>query len=315
MPTGKASPKKMILKAVRAPKAPVRAKAKVKPPIKPAKPIAKPAAKPSAKPVAKPQVKSAAKPPVPKKIAAAAPKMASATKPAKVTKPTKPSGAAAEAKIREKKYTELFGPSLPKGRGLNPQGEAITPEEFAAQGLSVMQFPPRTGRLSWIYSTHGLSTVRAQGKDRSTRTELVMHWREKDNAALQVLSDAAKYMLKTGHLLAPGEIVSEADGVPGNAAMLKHFLAFDPAPVMPRALDMPGGDVRTIVLLGISDAELEYAAKVRPELADGRIVLMEALRAGGVFPVTDPKRQCLTRRRDFLRIWETAFRGVRERKR
>jgi hypothetical protein len=39
---------------------------------------------------------------------------------------------------------------------------------------------------------------------------------------------------------------------------------------------------------------------------------MEALRIGGVFPVTDPKRTCLTRRRDYLRLWETAFRTVRE---
>ena len=309
MPTGKSSPKKKILKVKSAPKAPVRSKAKAKPPIK----AAKPAAKPPTKPVAKPAVKASAKPSAPKKIAVAAPKKTIAVaKPAKVAKA---SGAAAEAKIREKIYTELFGPSLPKGKGLNPQGESISPEEFAAQGWSVMQFPPRTGRLSWIYSTHGLSTANAQGKDRPIRVELVMHWRDRDNIALQVLSDAVKYMLKTGHLLAPGEIVSDNEGVPGSAAMLKHFLAFDPAPIMPRALELPGGDVRTIVLLGISDAELEYAAKVRPELADGRIVLMEALRAGGVFPVTDPKRQCLTRRRDFLRIWETAFRGVRERKR
>lgn len=305
MPTGKSSPKKKILKAKPAPKAPVLAKAKAKPPIKAAKPVAKP----EAKPLAKPSVKASAKPSAPKKIAASTQKKTSVAKPAKAL------GSAAEAKIREKIYTELFGPSLPKGKGLNPQGESISPEEYAAQGWSVMQFPPRTGRLSWIYSTHGLSTASAQGKDRPTRVELVMHWRDRDNIALQVLSDAVKYMLKTGHLLAPGEIVSENEGVPGSAAMLKHFLAFDPHPIMPRALELPGGEVRTIVLLGISDAELEYAAKVRPELADGRIVLMEALRAGGVFPVTDPKRQCLTRRRDFLRIWETAFRGVRERKR
>jgi hypothetical protein len=69
-----------------------------------------------------------------------------------------------------------------------------------------------------------------------------------------------------------------------------------------------------MVLLGISDAELEQAMKVPTELADGRKVLMEALRSGGVFPVTDPKRLCLTRRRDFRRLWENAFRTVRERK-
>jgi hypothetical protein len=41
---------------------------------------------------------------------------------------------------------------------------------------------------------------------------------------------------------------------------------------------------------------------------------MEALRMGGIYPVSDPKRLCLTRRRDFHRLWENAFRVVRERK-
>ncbi|MEI6232509.1 MAG: suppressor of fused domain protein, partial [Planctomycetota bacterium] len=180
----------------------------------------------------------------------------------------------------------------------------------------VMQFPPRPGRLSWIYATHGLSTVCAAGKSQPTRVELVMHWRDKSSAAVRIMTDVANIIRQTGRIPAPGEFLSAADGIriDENDLMVKHVLAFAPEPMMPRTLDLPGGAVAPLMLLAISDAEREAAAKVRPELADGRLVLMNALRAGGVFPVSDPKRQCLTRRRDYLRIWEAAFRGVRTNK-
>ena len=221
-----------------------------------------------------------------------------------------------EPKSLDKYYAEFLGISQPKGKGLNFSGEPLKNEELAAQGFCVMQFPPRPGRLSWIYATHGLSTVNAKGKDQPTRMELVMHWRERENIAVQVLTDAANYLLQSGAAFAPGEILSEAQGmhINPNEITLKHFMTFTPDPFMPKALDLPGGAVRPVFLLGISDAELESATKVRPELADGKTVLLDAMRKGGVFPVTDPKRQCLTRRRDFLRIWETAFRAARERK-
>ncbi len=252
----------------------------------------------------------------PKASKASAAKSAVRKPAAKVSakKIAEPRSSAGDAKTREKKFTELFGPSLPKGKGLNSKGEPLTSAEFEAQGWCVMQFPPKPGRLSWVYATHGLSSAGAKGKDRSARMELVMHWRDKDLAPLELLNAAVAHLLEAGHALAPGQIVSKEDGFPISAELIKHCLAFDPEPISPRTIELPGGAIRTLVLLGISDAELEAATKVRPELADGRLVLMEALRLGGVFPVTDPKRQCLTRRRDFMRIWETAFRTVRERK-
>jgi hypothetical protein len=153
-----------------------------------------------------------------------------------------------------------------------------------------------------------------KGREKPLRVELVMHWRDKDTLPLQILTAAAKYISSSGNVLAPGQVLSASEGVNTGIDLIYHCLAFDPEPALPRELDLPGGAVRPLVLLGISDAELEFAAKVRPELADGREVLMEALRSGGVFPVTDPKRLCLTRRRDFMRIWEAAFRKIRERK-
>src|ERR1043165_5110033 len=113
-----------------------------------------------------------------------------------------------DAKHREKKYGELFGPSFPKGKGLNAQGEPIQAADCAAQGWSILQFPPRPGRLSWIYATHGLSTCCAKGKERPTRTELVIHWRDKDTLPLKVLAAAAKYILESGNALAPGQLIT-----------------------------------------------------------------------------------------------------------
>lgn len=338
MPTEKASSKKKN-------PAPVRAAGKVgrvvKSPAK-TKPVTKAAPKAAAKPIAKSSPKSAKKP-VEKPVPASKTKPVSVpTKSAKVAKPVvekavveqsapkaitdaaapkKKSAAvqhdsSAEMKAREKKYAELFGISQPKGKGVNLQGEAARAEDVSAEGWCVVQYPPRPGRLTWIYATHGLSTVCAKGKDCPTRIELAMHWRERGTLPISILTETVKYILESGHLLAPGDIISETEGIRVgiNDLMLKRIIALHPEPFMPRTLELPGGDVRPVMLLGISEAEMESATKVRPELADGRKVLMDALRAGGVFPVTDPKRQCLTRRRDFLRIWETAFRGVREKK-
>ncbi|HLX64454.1 MAG TPA: suppressor of fused domain protein [Planctomycetota bacterium] len=239
-----------------------------------------------------------------------------AARTAKIKKPAiaRSRGTASELKHREKKYAELFGPSLPKGKGLNAEGEPIQAAEFAEKGWTILQFPPRPGRLSWIYATHGLSTAVAKGKERPTRMELVMHWRDKDILPLKILTAAAKYVLESGNMLASGQIISGDEGIGADVELVRHCLACDPEPTIPRHVELPSGVIQPLVLMGISDAEFEYAMKVRPDLADGRLVLMEALRTGGVFPVTDPKRQCLTRRRDFMRIWENAFRYVRERR-
>ena len=311
-PPPKPSPKKNSKAAAAKPKPRSAPAKRVAVPAVASKP-ATPAAKSTVAKVKKPAAPAA--PAVPKKKAAAPSSVVSVELSVKVSPDVAPE-ISAEAKLRDKKYAELFGVSLPKGRGVNLQGEPVKGDVTEIESWTIMQYPPRTGRLTWIYATHGLSTSRAKGKDKPTRIELAMHWRERGTQPISVLSEIANYILQSGHSLAPGDVFSESHGVHTGVTdvMLKHFIALSPEPFMPRALDLPGGAVMPLMLLGISDAELESATKVRPELADGKLVLMEALRSGGVFPVTDPRRQCLTRRRDFLRIWETAFRGIREQK-
>lgn len=247
------------------------------------------------------------KPAPPKKIAA---KKAAAKK-ADAAPKAGPSGT---AKAREKKLVELFGPSLPKGKGVNAAGETMSPTEVAEQGWCLMQFPPPEGRMSWIYTTHGLSTARAKGSDKPTRVELVVYWREKHTLPLQLLNDVARYILETGNVPEAGQLITAEDAAITVATDLARHCVTGEALGPGKRVEVPGGSFTPIVLLGISDAELEFASRVRPDIADGKQVLIEALRIGGVFPVTDPKRLCLTRRRDFNKVWEAAFRTVRERK-
>lgn len=220
---------------------------------------------------------------------------------------------------RHKSYAEFFGETLPKGKVLLADGGCVTPAAASREALSFAQYPPRPGRIGWLYVTHGLSQA-AMKSNRPARLELALHWRERDTKApLQVLAQAAKCALDSGGPLGPGAVLSSQE-MPGlRVANLQHWLACAPDPAIPAQLELslpPKTGVRHIrflLLLGISDAELQCALKVNPALADGRQVLLEALQSGGVFPMSDPERTCLTRRTDFHRLWENTFRAVRER--
>lgn len=319
MPTGKKV--KPAAPAAKAASGKTATKAKATPAAK-SKPAAKLAPESKTKPVKKTVAKVSKSAPVKAAVPA---KPVAPVKPEKAIKLKTPAVKIAPVvkevdevppliRAREKKYTELFGASQPKGKGVDIQGETMSAAQVEAQGWSLMQFPPPAGRMSWIYATHGLSTMRATGADKPTRIELVMHWREKHTQPLELLASLVKYILESGNIPVPGHIITAQDGLVSNIDMARHCVALDGAPSIPAKIEIAGGSFTPLVMLGISDAELEYALKVPPQLADGKQVLMEAVRVGGVFPVTDPKRLCLTRRRDFNKVWESAFRTIRERK-
>jgi hypothetical protein len=125
---------------------------------------------------------------------------------------------------------------------------------------------------------------------------------------------AVQYMNETRRPIAPGMVLSGSEIPDLNVGPLEHWLACVPDRGIPEKFAHPEGSVRFVLLMGISDAEMQHALRVNPSLADGREVLFEALRQGGVYPVTDTERLCMTRRGDFHRLWENAFRTVRERK-
>ncbi len=260
------------------------------------KPAAKPAAK-HAKPVKKGKVSAAAS----SSSAAKSPGKKSATATKKAPAKLSSHGAA-----REKKFVEIFGAVLGK-LALNAQEKTCPTLTAAADdGVCVLQFSPRTDRMTWVSVTHGLSEHGKGG-----HTELLVHWRARDaKMPVKLLSHAARYAIETGAPLTHGSVLAAGDEKapnPGIAA-LPHWLICPPDQLI---ADQLQDAVKVALLVGITEAELQFALKVKPELADGRKVLFEALRVGQVYPVTDPNRGCMTRRRDFHRIWEAAFSQVR----
>jgi len=224
-------------------------------------------------------------------------------KPSRVAGSTAKIGASSNAfAARDKKYSEIFGAVFPKGRVFDSAGEAITLQAGAQLDVCFAQYAPTPERMSWVYASHGLSQ---KAKNKESRLELMLHCRERDASAVRILMNTARYMLESGNPLKPGDLLSSTQIADPGLTGLPHWIVAEPEKSIPEQLDL-------ILLLGVSDAEMQVALKVNPELADGRRVLLEALRVGGVFPVTDSKRTCLTRRRDFHRLWECAFRTVRE---
>jgi hypothetical protein len=216
---------------------------------------------------------------------------------------------------REQQYSDIFGTPAPKGKALSLEGECITAKAAAQQGICIMQYAPRSERMSWLYVTQGLSLSAIKPVAKQAPVELALHWKVRDSeVTAKVLSQLAHYVLEVKRALTPGEIISADDRMNFKTAGFQHWLTCPADKVIAAQAQACKSTVNFLVLIGITDAEMQYALKVNPELADGRKVLTEALLGGGVFPVTDADRTCLTRRRDFNRIWETAFRTVRESK-
>jgi len=231
---------------------------------------------------------------------------------------TKPSGAHKEERSRdwhnawssrEKKYDEYFGDPAAKNKHLTLEGESTTAQGALKTGLCLLQYPPRTTRMSWVYLTHGLSQALSPNCPEPVAFELHVQWKRKDKGAAKLLQASVRHLLETPQPLEHGHILTSGEGLDLGVELLRHCMVCKPEGLS-KALE----HMNLLLLVGITDAEFQYALRVKPELADGRLVLLEALRAGGIFPVSDPSRMCLTRRRDFHRIWENAFKLVREKK-
>ena len=228
---------------------------------------------------------------------------------ARAARPVRPAAKPKVDNARVKKLMLVFGTEWSKA--VIVCGAETHPALAAAvrEGLCVLNFAPRPDRMSWISLTHGLS---AGSKG---RPELLVHWRQRDpKLPVRVLSEAARYVLHTGRALAAGDIIASGDdhALDCQISTLPHWFICAPDKALAGQLEKLGQLPPLVLVVGITDGELQYALKVRPEMADGRKVLLEALRLGQVYPVTDPDRLCMTRRRDFHRIWESAFQTVRD---
>jgi hypothetical protein len=214
---------------------------------------------------------------------------------------------------REKQYAQIFGSSTPKGQALSLDGQPLPPADASRQGLCVMQYAPRAQRMSWLYVTHGLSQCVVKSSSKKAGQEIVLHWKQRETAsAVKVLSQIARHVLNDKGALQPGDFVSAGESMDFKDAGYQHWLACPVDKALAGRMLECNASTDLLALVGISEAEMLCALKVSPEQADGRQVLFQSLVAGGIHPMTDPLRTCLTRRRDFNRIWESSFRAVRE---
>jgi len=215
--------------------------------------------------------------------------------------------------VRDKRFVELFGPATPKGGVLGPEGECSCAKARNNKELYVGQYGPRIGRVGWLYTTHGLSVQSVAGSTRKTRQELLLNWADRDaKIACQILKFFSQTMLDSGAPLTVGQLFPpEACTTLKSSGFAAWLVGPGGLPGIDRFADEPYGNV-FLSLQGVTEAEYQFAQKVRADLADGRIVLLHALQLANVFPVSDVNRSCLTRRGDFNRIWENAFRIARE---
>jgi len=209
-----------------------------------------------------------------------------------------------------KLFIQGIGPTFPSGKVLNADGVAVAPTSGEIQ---VMQVAPRPDRMSWIYTTVGIAATPAAKHSKPYHLELSAHWKVRDpKSAARILTTIAKHTLDNGIRLNAGDVVTSDATMDLRVDGIQHWLVCPPDRSTPSPVKVAGGNVQILVLLGITEDELQMGLRVRPEIANGRQVLLEAMRTGGVYPVSDPARGCMTRRRDFHRVWEGAFRSVRE---
>jgi hypothetical protein len=134
----------------------------------------------------------------------------------KATASTEPASAKTKPSAwyaREKKLTEAFGQLVGKCAVAAAELNSEAASAAARLGLSVLQYGPKSDRMSWISVTHGLSMPSVHKGPQSSRFELVLHWRQKDSKLpVRVLSQAAAYVLDNSAPLTPGELIISGEG-------------------------------------------------------------------------------------------------------
>ena len=198
-------------------------------------------------------------------------------------------------------YPKCFGP---ESRGIftlpSDVFKKLGQQEIDPRWLHVglFEFSPTAERQSWIYVSSGLSNPwDTDPKDYDTEgyseigTELVLETPEEAPWALEVMARLAAFNL----LLAWGRMgeappLDYGHRIPLRApitlageSILRNVVAWKPEHYE-ASFVLPSGRVDFLHLVGISDAELDYAKE------HGSDVLANLLIDKGAFPVTDPDR-------------------------
>lgn len=206
-------------------------------------------------------------------------------------------------RVWEYRETKLF----PRLFGNVSRGIFVVPYEMFANTFGqtdvdprwlhygVIEYAPTSGRSSWIYVTSGMSTPwETRDPDPSTVSglgfELIFESTVQGDWAIRRLWQLMTYQVLLYHGRYPGQDpLGTFDRLPLRSPIWDReseikFLMLVPADPTFGTLTLDSGLFELLRVVGITDEEAAYAR------ANGGDALLESLRSGLAFPVTDPAR-------------------------
>jgi len=208
---------------------------------------------------------------------------------------------AAWAHREEVVYPELFGARL---HGIYVLDPALYLETFAQESFDprwlhsgVFESAPNSAHDSWLYVSSGLSNpweddtpdpngVSGLGCEFVFESAVQGAWailRVQHLIAFQTLLSCGRF---------PGrELLGVFDRIPLRASITPEpsalrWLMLAPPARFPSSVRLPAGAIDLLQVVGITDAEAQFARDRSGE------ALVEVLSGAGAFPVTDPSRTC-----------------------
>src|SRR5215510_7651313 len=165
----------------------------------------------------------------------------------------------------------------------------------------VIEFAPVADRAHWIYVTSGYSNPWEQEPEEYDANgesgggvEFLLQTSEGGDWAIRCLQHLLAYdlLLSAGRYpgrppLMPGTRVALRAPINGEeSCLVRNMVAVEPEGA-PAGFSLPSGKVKFLAFTGATDGEIEFAKQNQSSS------LIEALRAAGYHPVTNPRRPSL----------------------
>lgn len=200
----------------------------------------------------------------------------------------------------ERIYPQLFGSV---GDRIFPAAATVFTDLFKQSfdprwlRCGVFQSPPNQSHDSWLYVSSGLSNDwDAERPDPDSCSglgcEFVFETTSQANWAILRVQHILAFQLLLGHDRYPGrELLDYFHRIPLRASItpeasaLTHMMVAPPSGY-PDSFHLQSGSVDLLALVGITDAEAQFARDNSGE------ELLDCLREHNAYPVTDPTRRC-----------------------
>jgi len=215
---------------------------------------------------------------------------------------------------REDVFASAFGPASPSGKVFSPNNAQLF---LAIPGFAFLRYPPTPTRPFWLYLTHGLSQPENYAEfeasikgtsARRLRIEFGIATSQEESWPFQLLEMLSTYVLKSGTLILP------SDRIPSSGLMKQdkgdHLLALNNPGYKTDMSTILGHAIHIVHLVGTTAEEIAKA-KEQTEIS-GSLVLEKALKSFGIGCVTDRKRESITLRTDFPKIWKKCTAEARD---